>query len=153
MSTSLDFNVQYSIPLCAQPTSMTCWSAATTMLFGGNFSAGPGKASLSSDGGLEADLNNIQNFARSYNLRLHYPQCWTVDGLKNLLTRGPIALLGPIPSLHAIVIGGIRGDRTDQGTVLTIYDPWPPRIGRKYEVSYQALMTQFPMATMYLLQR
>lgn len=147
------FDIQYPIRLFGQPTGMTCWSAATTMLFGTVFSAGPGSASLGSAGGLKADVNNIQAFAQSYHLRLHYPQSWTVEGLVELLRRGPVALMGPIPTLHAIVIGGIRGDGTAGKTELTIYDPWPPNQGRTYRISYQTLMQQFPMATMYLLQR
>jgi hypothetical protein len=146
-------SLQYPIKLYAQPTEMTCWSAATTMLFGSNFSAGPGKASLAPNGGLNSNASNIQMFALSYNLQLYYPQCWTIEGLTDLLRRGPIALMGPIPSLHAIVIGGIQGDGTDGGTQLTIYDPWPPNVGRVYNITYKSLMNHFPMATMYLLQK
>jgi hypothetical protein len=92
-------------------------------------------------------------FAKSYALRLYLPQCWTISGLVDILRRGPVALMGPVPSLHAVVIGGVRGDGTDAGTELTIYDPWPPNQGRVYRVNFQALMNQFPSATMYLLQR
>ena len=153
MAINQSFTVQYPITLYGQPTGMTCWSAATTMLFGSLFCAGPGKASLAPTGGLKADVTNIQSFARSYNLQLYYPQCWTVEGLVGLLKRGPVALMGPIPSLHAVVIGGIRGDGTDGGTDLTIYDPWPPNHGRIYNVNYRNFMIQFPTATMYLLQK
>jgi Papain-like cysteine protease AvrRpt2 len=102
---------------------------------------------------LNASPSNIQSFALSYNLQLYYPQCWLISGLTDLLKRGPVALMGPIPSLHAIVIGGIEGDGTDGGTQLKIYDPWPPNVGRIYNISYKNLMNQFPMATMYLLQK
>lgn len=146
-------NIQYPVTLYGQPTNMTCWSAATTMLFGSLFCAGPGKAVIAPSGGLKADVTNIQIFARSYGLQLYYPQCWTIEGLVLLLKRGPVALMGPIPTLHAIVIGGVRGDGSDAGTELTIYDPWPPGRGRVYHVSYKNFMSQFPMATMYLLQR
>ena len=153
MAINQSINIQYPVKLFGQPTDMTCWSAATTMLFGTLFSAGPGSASLSPTGGLKADVNNIQAFAQSYNLRLYYPQSWTVEGLIELLRRGPVALMGPIPSLHAVVIGGIRGDGTAGSTELTIFDPWPPKRGHTYHVDYQTFMNRFPMATMYLLQR
>ncbi len=153
LASKQSFNIQYPVKLFGQPTGMTCWSAATTMLFGSQFSAGPGSAALGATGGLKPDTNNIQSFARSYNLRLNYPQSWTVEGLTHLLQRGPVVLMGAIPSLHAVVIGGIRGDSTSGSAELTIYDPWPPNQGRVYTVNYQSFMTQFPMATMYLLQR
>lgn len=123
------------------------------MLFGTRFSAGPGSAALGKEGGLRADVNNIQAFARSYHLRLYYPQSWAVQGLVEMLRSGPAALMGPIPSLHAVVIGGIRSNGEPAGTELTIYDPWPPNAGRLYRVNYQSFINQFPMATMYLLQR
>jgi len=150
------FNIQHPIKLSPQPTGMTCWSAATTMLFGTTFTAGPGKAELSEDGGLLADSTNIATFAHSYNLRMYYPQTWSVDGLVQLLKRGPVALMGAIPSLHAVVIGGISGDGTPSGTELTIYDPWPPNIGGNplgSRFNYEVLLQRFPLATMYLLQR
>ena len=153
MALNKPISVQYPIKLYGQPTAMTCWSAAATMLFGNRFSAGPGKSALAPGGGLKADPGNIQSFALSYNLRIYYPQCWAIGGLIDLLRHGPVALMGPIPSLHAVVIGGIEGDGTDGGTQLTIYDPWPPNIGRVYRITYKNLMNQFPMATMYLLQR
>jgi len=153
MSANQSINVQHPVLLYAQPTDMTCWSAATTMLFGTTFSAGPGTAGLSDTGGLSASLPNIQAFAHSYSLRLHAPQSWTVAGIIELLRRGPVAMMGALPSLHAVVLGGVAGDGTPQGTLLTIYDPWPPNVGRKYQMSYGTLMRQFPMATMYLLHR
>ena len=91
--------------------------------------------------------------ADSYKLRLYWPQSWTVEGLRSLLQRGPVALMGPIPSLHAVVIGGIQSDGTSDGTFLTIYDPWPPGVGGVHFPAYGPFMRLFPMATMYLLQR
>lgn len=152
MATSDSFNIQHQITLYGQPTNMSCWSAATTMLLGNRFSAGPGLAALGPAGGLNSDVKNIQTFAQGYHLHLYYPQSWTAAGLVEVVRRGPVVLMGPIPSGHAVVIAGIRGDGTEVGTELTIYDPWPPNLGRIYTVNYQDLMTRFPMATMYLLQ-
>lgn len=153
MPSNQSINIQHPVLLYAQPTGMTCWSAATTMLFGTTFSAGPGSARLGTTGGLNASFTNIHAFANSYGLHLHAPQSWTMAGIIDLLRRGPVAMMGALPSLHAVVIGGVSGDGTPDGTILTIYDPWPPNVGRKYQVSYGAMLRQFPMATMYLLHR
>lgn len=123
------------------------------MLFGTVFSAGPGRAQTDASGGLEPSFNNVHAFARGYGLTVHPLTTWTETGLINLLRKGPVAMLGALPSLHAVVIGGIRSDATAAGTELTIYDPWPPNIGRVYKVNYLVLMTKFPLATMYMLQR
>jgi hypothetical protein len=64
--------------------------------------------------------------------------------------------LGAVPQLHAVVIGGIKGDDSSSACsalTLTIYDPWPVGVGDIYLVDYERLMTKFPMATMYMLQR
>lgn len=146
-------NIQHRITLFAQPTNMTCWSAAITMLFGNLFSAGSGRASTAANGGLNPNFGNVQALARSYNLRLHAPQSWTVPGLVDLLRKGPVMMMGYVPSGHAVVLGGIVSDGTANGTTLSVYDPWPPNIGSNYSVNYLQMMTRFPMATTYLLQR
>jgi hypothetical protein len=149
-------DIQYEIDLFGQPTGMTCWSAATTMLFGSRFSAGPGQAELGPSGGLKSDFSNVSLFAKSYQLTMYAPQSWTPKGLIDLLRSGPVAMLGAVPQLHAVVIGGIKGDDSSSACsalTLTIYDPWPVGVGDIYLVDYERLMTKFPMATMYMLQR
>lgn len=146
-------NIQHRIKLFGQPTNMTCWSAALTMLFGDRFSAGPGRSSTARSGGLSPNFTNVQALARSYNLKFYAPQSWGVPGLISLLSKGPAVMMGYVPSGHAVVIGGIISDGTPRGTTLTIYDPWPPNVGKKYSVNYLQLMTTFPYATTYVLQR
>jgi hypothetical protein len=151
-------NIHYRIELFGQPTDMTCWSAALTMLFGNRFSAGPGRAATDKKGGLQPSFGNLQELTRAYGLTLYAPQSWTVEGLITLLHKGPVIMMGYMPSGHAIVIGGIAGDGTAKGTTLTIYDPWPPSTkkvpgGKIYRANYAQLMTAFPMASTYLLQR
>ncbi|MBK6899931.1 MAG: hypothetical protein IPH09_11900 [bacterium] len=82
-------NISHWVTLFPQPTSMTCWSAAATMLFGDR-SVGPGRARTAPSGGLRSDFGNIHTFAMSHGLTMHAPQCWTVDGLADLLRRGPL---------------------------------------------------------------
>ena len=146
-------NIQHRITIFGQPTNMTCWSAALTMLFGNRFSAEPGRASTADNGGLNPSFTNVQALALSYHLKLHAPQSWTVQGLIGLLQYGPVIMMGYIPSGHAVVLGGILSDGTVNGTILTVYDPWPPNVGSRYSVNYLQMMTKFPTATTYLLQQ
>lgn len=140
--------ISHQVTLFPQPTDMTCWSAAVTMLFGDR-SVGPGSGTLGPTGGLEG--HSVPAFAASHGLTVYYPQSWAVQGLVQLLRRGPVAMLGNMPSGHAVVIGGIATDGTPQGTELTIYDPW--RGGKVIKVNYNKLMQTFPAATTYMLQR
>lgn len=145
-------DINHNVRLFAQPTSMTCWSAAATMILGTNMSVGPGQAQLV-QGGLGSQFENVEEFARAHGLRFHAPQSWTLKGLASLLERGPLWVAGRVPSGHAFVIGAMKGDGTAEGTELTIYDPWPPGVGKIVEISYLQFMQLHPMATMYVLQR
>lgn len=146
-------NIQHPIRLVPQPTNMTCWSAAASMIFGGNLSVGAGEASISQNGGLQADFSNIEKFAQSLGLRMFAPQTWTVKGLINLLNYGPFIKMGFVPSGHAVVVSGIETDGDFNNTFLTIYDPWPPLIGKIEKVNYNTHLQQFPLSTFYILQK
>jgi hypothetical protein len=148
----MNIKISHFVTLFPQPTSMTCWSAAATMLFGDR-SVGPGPAATGASGGLGSSFENIQLFASAHGLTMHPPQSWTVAGLADLLRRGPLWVGGMIPSGHAYVIAAIEGDGSPANTKITIYDPWPPKFGRIYTVAYGTWMQQHPMATTYILHR
>lgn len=150
----LTIDISHPVQLFPQPTGMSCWSAAGTMLFG-NMSVGPGAAALTA-GGLSATPGNVRLFADSTGLTMHYPQTWTVQALAGLLKHhGPLWMAGAVPSLHAFVIGSIWGDGAPDGsgTALLIYDPWPPGVGKVYSVVYQDRLQQFQLGTLYVLHR
>lgn len=146
----MNINITHRVTLYPQPTNMTCWSAAATMLFGDRC-VGAGGAATGPAGGLEASYSNIQTFAMAHGLRMHAPQSWTTKGLAELLHNGPLWVGGMVPSGHAYVIGGMRGDGTPGKTIITIYDPWPPNMGRIRRVSYGSWMQAHPKATTYIL--
>ncbi len=148
-----NYEIQHRIILYGQPTETTCWSAAVTMLLGTNQSIGSGSASTDSKGGLEPDENNVANFARSHGLKIYYPQSWSAGGLVDLIKRGPFALFGKMRTLHVVVVGGLRTDGTENGTVLKIYDPWPPMAGAIIDINYSQLMQKYAMATRFVLQK
>lgn len=145
-------NIWHHVALFPQPTGMTCWSAAATMVLG-NQSAGAGRARLAANGGLASDFANIRTFAAAYGLQMEAPQSWTVQGLEPLLMKGPLWVAGLVPSGHAYVIGAMSGDGTPVGTSLTIYDPWPPNKGQIRRTTFASWMARYPMATLYILHR
>jgi len=55
---------------------------------------------------------------------------------------------------HAVVVSDILGNGTPTGTMLTIYDPWPPNVAHPpRNVTYQNFISTFPEATTYILHR
>jgi hypothetical protein len=145
-------DIAHRVQLFGQPTGMTCWSAAATMLTGANMSYGPGEAALGATGGLEPSFENVQKFANAHGLTMHAPQSWTVPGLAGLMRQGPVWVAGWVPFGHAVVYGGIHGDGTPEGTLIIIYDPLPVGVGAVRGELYGDWMRHHPTATTYILQ-
>jgi hypothetical protein len=152
-SLGIAVDISHRVRLYGQRTNMTCWSAAATMLLGTNMSVGPGQASLGPKGGLKPSISNVKTFADGYGLRLHGPQSLTARGIATLLRRGPIWVAGWVPSGHAVVYAAVHGDGTAQGTLIVIYDPWPPGRGEIRGEIYGDWVRRHPTATTYILQK
>lgn len=124
-----------------QPTGMTCWSAAATMMVG-NSSVGPGGATLTASGGLDTAIANIETFVREQGWRLinnmSSPPALTVV---RAVAHGPVwvAFQGN-GFAHAVVLSAVYsdGDADGTGTVFRVHDPWPPnsRNGTVYGTTY-----------------
>lgn len=149
------YSIGYPIVLVPQRTQMTCWSASASMLKGSNSTPGSGSARLDPTGGLIDTPANLLAFANSHGLILNYGQSWTVAGLANLMqTYGPLMLCAVLPTFkHCVVIGGLRGDGTQDGTTLRIYDPAPVDSGTIYPIILGATIRRFPLLTSFILHR
>lgn len=144
------FLYNYQVPYVRQSGEMGCWSAAASMLLGGRYLPGAGRARVDRRGGLSMGRANIRRFADSHDLVDEYRDSWTVEALvKTLATYGPVMVVGFIPTGHAVVIKAIWGDGTPAGTTLTIYDPG----GTAGDVTFQALIAAHPDLLRYVLHR
>ena len=166
---SEQYVILHRVQLVGQQDSSACWLAATSMLLGRSLTRASVPSSLmGSDGGLLNDsaLNDAavtRVYARHFGLRMHYPQSWTATGLANVLRSGPVAthvlwnisgyVSGRGSSGHFIVIAGIRGDGTNLGTTLRLYDPLPVGSGTVESAGYHALLQRTPGLTYQLFQR
>lgn len=147
-------DVTHPVQLFPQPTAMTCWSAAATMIVG-NMSVGPGSAALAANGGMVPSAANIERFARGMGWRMYYPQTWTVAGLAGLVRNKPVwAVGGGANWLHAIVLSAMWSDGAADasGTMIRIHDPWPPNVGSVYGRFYRGTVDGFDFISMYILQ-
>jgi hypothetical protein len=154
----------YHVELVFQHTSHSCWSAALAMLLGTKACMLPGMATASYySPGILNDTEkprpeNTQKFADSYGLKLLHAQSWEASALANIMnTNGPLMIdmgwdvnsyvKGKGTSSHFMIIAGIRGDGTNAGTTIRIYDPWPVNKGSKYSLTYGPFMQKIPMGT------
>ena len=165
------YAVFHPIGLVPQPTSSTCWAAATAMLLG---QPSPVvlpehlKESLVSEGGLlnDSKLDNPQNmmvYCNHFRLKWHPPQSYLPDGLYDLLKRKPAMAnilwdtdsytRGVGSSGHMVVITGIRGNGEANGTTVRVNDPWPVGSGSVRSFNYAQMIKNTPAYTYHLYQR
>ncbi len=129
--------VEHAVTLFGQPTGMTCWSAAATMIVG-NMSVGPGQAQTGPTGGLGGTLQNIETFLSGLRWRLVNNQSQPpASTLISAIAGGPLWLGFEGGTFqHAVVASALYSDRTDDGTVMRLHDPWPPGHGTVYGTTY-----------------
>lgn len=133
--------IEYTVPgiveAIQQPSGMTCWATAATMMQSWRNdasytieavmdSAGPAyRAKFDADDGLGAGEKPM--FLRRLGLRSEVPMSYTIQGWERLLRQyGALWVTtaeGANFSIHARIIAGIRGDETADGTTFSIVDP------------------------------
>ena len=117
--------------LVPQPNGVTCWAAAAAMVYGWKHRVSISPQSIAdisgfpSDGGLS--VNNHDELARAIGLIPVSPQSYTVEGFRNLLeANGPLWVASGTPAGgHAVVVVGLSGDGTPDGTTVRYHDPLP----------------------------
>lgn len=156
----LCIEVEHQVVLFPQPSRMTCWAAAATMLFGDR-SVDPGHVVLTEHGGLFTSDANVEAFAHAAGLVYNPPASRTVQAFAALARNGPLWVSGiqplgeptAIQHNHVVVVGAMWGDGSPKGTMLLIYDPWPVEIGNIYDVFYGERMAIAPAMTTAILHR
>ena len=126
------FDVNWAdTPLVPQVTGMSCWAASAAMVVAWRdhlsvdplaIAAGSGEWAAYFNGLNPADIPTL---AQAWNLQQEPPQCYSVDGIVGLIqNKGPLWVCAVVPGLHAIVVTGIYGDGSVDGTFIRINDPW-----------------------------
>ena len=126
------FDVNWTdVDLMNQRTNMSCWAASAAMVVGWRdrvcidpaaIAAGTGDWAAYANGLQPADIPTLANV---WGLTAEAPQCYTIDGLRDLLqAKGPLWVAAAVPTLHAIVVTGMYSDGTAYNTFVRIQDPW-----------------------------
>ncbi|HEU4561514.1 MAG TPA: DUF2272 domain-containing protein [Longimicrobium sp.] len=147
------FDVWNEVPLVPQLTGMSCWAAAAAMIVGwrDRMAADPRQVAAGSGswqayaGGLRpADVHTL---AKAWGLTEERRERWTVDALRQVLERhGPVWLGEASPGLHSIVVVGMHGDGTPDGTWVRVNDPWPVGRGERYTLPWRTLSANYRAA-------
>jgi hypothetical protein len=147
------FDVWNEVPLVPQLTGMSCWAAAAAMIIGWRDVLVVNPEEVAQGAGRWAEYREglhplqLEEFARAWGLRVEPSRDWTVRGLQSVLERnGPVWLGEASPGLHSIVVTGMYGDGTPEGTHVRVNDPWPVDRGERYTLTWSQLMKNFQAA-------
>jgi hypothetical protein len=155
-----------SVELIPQDKSNACWLASSTMMrswkdqasyplsdtlkvldaSGGSFTQ-----TYNADNGLSFADN--QKIVETLGLTALPPASYTIDYFFSVLDQSPIMAVIMFSATstiaHMVVITGISGDRTPDGTTLSINDPLPLNAGHTYTISFTDFLNKFESVVAY----
>jgi hypothetical protein len=155
-----------SVELIPQDKSNACWLASSTMMrswkdqvsyplsdtlkvldaSGGSFTQ-----TYTADNGLSFADN--QKIVATLGLTALPPASYTIDYFFSVLDESPIMAVIMFSAnstiAHMVVITGITGDRTPDGTSLSINDPLPLNTGHTYSISFTDFLNKFESVVAY----
>lgn len=143
--TRRDIAVTLPVALVPQPTTVSGWAAALAMVAGAREKTVITAAQVTSDAAMDLDTSydwpRIREAAGTWRLATEEP--------RDLAPRDWAALLrqwGPIwvaRSHRHVVVSGITGDGTPDGTQVRLNDPWPPSTGAVKHVTFTQFDREF----------
>ena len=155
-----------SVELIPQDKSNACWLASSTMMRSWkdqvsyplsdslavlDASGGSFKQTYNADNGLSFADN--QKIVDTLGLTALPPASYTIDYFFSLLDESPIMAVIMFSAnstiAHMVVITGISGDRTPDGTILSINDPLPLNNGHTYTISFTDFLNKFESVVAY----
>jgi hypothetical protein len=159
--------VSYDVPLIPQPDKLSCWAGSMAMLLSFQRSASYPPEALAQEVGrslrtsygwdmLEAvkDHFGFVDIPLPSNASLYPPPEQWYQWLQSY---GPLWVTTIGAPSHAIVVHGLSGDLTPEGTVISLNNPWdidasfsddpidfdPPNGGKAYTQSFKAFAADF----------
>lgn len=139
------FDTRHNVPLVPQLTNMSCWAAGAAMLVAWRHNVTVDQEEIAHRVGYWAqyqhaglDAEDTAMFA-AWGLTPEPIQSYTASAFADLLEQyGPLWVAAKTaPGVHVVVVTGISGDGTADGTTLFINDPWPVGAGSQYWVTYR----------------
>jgi hypothetical protein len=132
--TSRELDVQTDVVLIPQPTDVTCWAASLAMVVSARDQMSTDPARIASVAGMDIHTgygwDAIRRAVRTWSLVEEGPQSAMPEDVARWLENwGPIWVVEIGAPYHAVVLSGITGDGTSEGTYVTVYNPWPPGVG------------------------
>ena len=137
-------SVYQSVSLVAQPTEQSCWAASIAMLLSKTPQEVVQESGMSLDEGYGWD--QIEPAAKKLGLAELAPACGMPDLLASWVqNNGPLWVVEVGAPYHAVVVAGIEGDGSVDGTQVIVYNPWPPNSGAIENPTFAAFERDFEL--------
>jgi hypothetical protein len=121
-------DIYYEVAGMSQPADHACWATSFAVVI--NYRDGSNLTPADVSNAVGVDINAVEswsdvtNAANHFNLQQSASACMNVQGWAQLLAaNGPLWICINGGS-HAVVLNGVHGDGTSDGTSFYITDPW-----------------------------
>ncbi len=155
-----------TVELIPQDKSNACWLASSSMMetwkTGTHHSLADTLKVLDASGTSFSNIyNNDQGLSfandniitKTLGLTQLPPASYTIEYLTSILDQSPLMAVIMYASTsniaHMIIITGISGDGTPQGTTLQINDPLPLNAGKTYTIAFNDFLSKFEQVVAY----
>lgn len=144
--------VNLDVPLIPQPTAVSGWAASLAMVAAyrdrASYSAEQVAGAANMDVQSDYDWTEIQNAISVWDLQTEGPISAMPEYWANLLQQfGPVWIVEVGNPNHVVIIVGVNGDGTAEGTSITLNNPWPPENGTVETKPFTDFETDFELAT------
>ena len=143
-----DVSVNLNVPLVPQPTDVSCWAAALTMVVSDRDQASYAVQTIAETAGMDVTTgygwSQISNAVSTWGLTTEGPVSAMPEYWANLVaSNGPIWIVEVGAPYHAVVVVGVNGDGTPEGSTVTLNNPWPPNAGVVETKTFMAFDNEF----------
>jgi hypothetical protein len=142
-------SIEYQVELISQPTDVSCWAAGLAMVVSFRDQASYTAEQIALRANMDINKgygwNDIRSAVSTWQLNEEGPMSAMPSYWAGLLqTSGPIWVVEVgNPGAHAVVLIGMHGDNTPEGTSVTLNNPWPPNQGKTEEKTFLDFDAEF----------
>jgi len=150
MATDTFTPIDLSVQLVPQPTDKTCWAASMSMIVSTRDGQSTGPEAIAQAAGMTINdgygWDDILKAVAKWNLNQIGPACALPSAWADLLAaHGPIWIVEIGAPYHAVVVTGVEGDGTPEGTTILVNNPWPPNTGAQERKAYADFENEFEL--------
>lgn len=129
-----ELDTEVEVALIPQPTDVSCWAAALAMVVSTRDQASTTPEAVATQAGMDLETGygwtDIRRSVTAWGLVEEGPRSAMPEEWARLLSDwGPIWVVEIGAPYHAVILGGVHGDGTPEGSYVTVYNPWPPGLG------------------------